>query len=292
MGFPQLLLYATPFFLLAMWIEYKIGEDRHLHLYTRSDFYTNLILGTGGVLIGVISSAIGISLYYQVYQFFAPLRIRYLGYESFGWSWWVWGVGIIADDFTYYWFHRTSHRIRVLWACHIVHHNSEQYNFSTSLRNGWIAIMYKPIFWYWIAALGIHPLLMLTCMAINIVYQFFCHTMMLPWWDKMAGWLNTTGLHAIHHGKDDHCIDKNYAVIFILFDRMFGTYQPIDDSRKVTFGVNHPPRSGHFYEATIHEFRNIYRSMLSTTSWIVKSKYLFNPPGWRASEDVDKMKVG
>ena len=158
-----------------------------------------ILLGISGVTIGVASSAVGISMYEHVYHLFAPFRIRVLGYEHFGWGLGVWMFAIVADDMTYYWFHRISHRIRLLWACHIVHHNSEQYNFSTSLRNGWFAIMYKPIFWYWLAALGIHPLLILTCMAMNIVYQFFCHTTILQGWDKMSGWLNTPGLHAIHH---------------------------------------------------------------------------------------------
>jgi len=191
MGFPQLLLYATPVFFLAMWIEYKMTEGTGIHLYTRKDFITNIILGSGGVLFGVVSSSVGISLYYLVYTAFAPIRLKYIGYESLGWGPIVWIVAMLADDFTYYWFHRTSHRIRILWACHIVHHNSERYNFSTSLRNGWFAILYKPVFWYWLAATGIHPLMILTCMAINIVYQFFCHTTMMPWLDTFSGILNT-----------------------------------------------------------------------------------------------------
>src|SRR6188474_2179704 len=112
MGFPQLLLYATPFFLLAMWIEYKIGDNRHLSLYTRKDFLTNIVLGVSGVLIGIGSSMVGISMYDHVYQYFTPLRARFLGYESLGWGFGVWIFGIIADDLTYYWFHRISHRIR------------------------------------------------------------------------------------------------------------------------------------------------------------------------------------
>lgn len=151
--------------------------------------------------------------------------------------------------------------------------------------------MYKPIFWYWLAALGIHPLLILTCMAMNIVYQFFCHTTILPGWDKMSGWLNTPGLHAIHHGQDDHCIDKNYAGMFILFDRLFGTYQPIDCSRKVTFGVKHPPRSQHFVEVTIHEFRNILKSLGHTRSWKIRMQYLLSPPGWSATMDRKEHKT-
>lgn len=288
MGFPQLLLYATPVFFLAMWIEYKMTEGTGIHLYTRKDFITNIILGSGGVLFGVVSSSVGISLYYLVYTAFAPIRLKYIGYESLGWGPIVWIVAMLADDFTYYWFHRTSHRIRILWACHIVHHNSERYNFSTSLRNGWFAILYKPVFWYWLAATGIHPLMILTCMAINIVYQFFCHTTMMPWLDTFSGILNTPGLHAIHHGKDDHCIDKNYAGIFIFFDRLFGTYQPIDRSRTISYGVTHPPRSENFYEVTIHEFRNILGCWKTTRSYKHRLLFLFKGPEWMPSIKRDE----
>lgn len=285
MGFHHLLLYAIPLFLVSMWIEYKLNDDRDSTSYTHKDFVANMSIGLGAILFGLIASSFSISIYLASLNYFAPWRIRFLGYENIGWGLGAWAICMLADDFTYYWFHRTSHRIRLLWACHIVHHNSDHYNFSTSVRNGWFAILYKPVYWCWMAALGFHPLMILSCLALNSFYQFFCHTEHLPGWDRLAVILNTPGLHAIHHGKDDHCIDKNYGGVLILFDRLFGTYQPIDPSRKISYGVTHPPRSAHFIEVTIHEFRDMFRCIKKHNSWMVRLKVLIYPPGWNPEDD-------
>ncbi|MEO6131235.1 MAG: hypothetical protein ABIQ02_05275, partial [Saprospiraceae bacterium] len=103
---------------------------------------------------------------------------------------------------------------------------------------------------------------------------------LLPIWDKFSSFLSTPGLHAIHHGKDEDCIDKNYAGIFIFYDRLFGTYQPIKANRKISFGITHPPRSNGVLEITFHEFRDLFFSIRSSKSWKVKLKYIFNAPGW------------
>lgn len=280
MALQHLLLYAIPLFLVSMWIEYKLSDERINAGYTRKDFISNMKIGIVAILFGLVASSFSISIYVACFNYFAPLRIRYLGYESIGWGLGAWVACIVADDFTYYWFHRTSHRIRVLWACHIVHHSSEHYNFSTSIRNGGFAMLYKPVYWCWMAAIGFHPILILSCLALNSFYQFFCHTKLLPGWDKAAGILNTPGLHAIHHGMNHQCIDKNYGGILIVFDRVFGTYQPIVPSFKVTYGVTHPPRTQQLFEVYIHEFRNIFKHMRSAKSWNVRLKHLFYPPGW------------
>jgi sterol desaturase/sphingolipid hydroxylase (fatty acid hydroxylase superfamily) len=281
MGFPHLLLYASPLFLFMMWLEHKLSHHSESRLYTRQDFITNIIIGIGDLVIGMAMSAFVLFIYFFCYRHFSPYRMSYLGFDSMGWGVGAWALAILADDFTYYWFHRTSHRIRVLWACHIVHHNSDHFNLSTAVRNGWIAIMYKPLYWCWMAALGFPPFMILSCLALNATYQFFCHTEMLSPWDKLSGFLNTPGLHAIHHGKEAHCIDKNYSGIFIFYDRIFGTYQPIDPCLKITFGVTHPPRRNHFIEVTIHEFRDLFRIMKSAPTLNQGMLHMLKGPDWK-----------
>ena len=136
MALQHLLLYAIPLFLVSMWIEFKLSDEGDHAGYTRKDFISNMNIGMVAILFGLVASSFSISLYVACFNYFVPWRIRFLGYESMGWGIGAWLACILADDFTYYWFHRTSHRIRVLWACHIVHHSSEHYNFSTSIRNG------------------------------------------------------------------------------------------------------------------------------------------------------------
>ena len=284
MGFTNLLLYATPFFLLSMWIEYKHTEEAGNASYTRQDFLTNGIIGVVGFSIAIIIAAAVSGMLSLFYTLFEKYRLSLFGYQNMGWGIGAWAVAFILDDFTYYWFHRTSHRIRLIWACHIVHHNSTQFNFSTAIRNSWIAVFYKPLYWIWLAALGFHPLMIITCLSISACYQFFCHTELLPAWDKLSSFMTTPGLHAIHHGKEDQCIDKNYAGVFIFFDRIFGTYQPIDRSLKITFGVTRPPQKQNFLEVSIHEFRDLYASVSKARSVSDRIKCLFKGPEWNPGQ--------
>jgi len=126
--------------------------------------------------------------------------------------------------------------------------------------------------------------MIITCLSASACYQFFCHTELFPAWDRLSSFMTTPGLHAIHHGKEDHCIDKNYAGVFIFFDRIFGTYQPIDKSLKVSFGVTHPPVKQDYLEVSIHEFRNLFFSLIRARTLSDKFKCLFKGPEWIPQE--------
>lgn len=280
MGISSLLLYAIPLFLVAIFIEFQISKKREVPTYTKSDLMANLGNGVGDILLGGLAASYTGSIYFFFYHLCAGLRTEFPGYAGLGFSIGTWIMAILVDDFIYYWFHRSSHAIRVLWACHVVHHSSTHFNFSTAVRYGWIVILVKPVFWFWMAAMGFHPLMIITCSALNVIYQFFCHTDLLPAWDKLSSFLSTPGLHAIHHGKEEDCIDRNYAGIFIFYDRLFGTYQPIKSDRKISYGVTHPPKSDKLMEITFHEFRNMFMCMRKSKSWKVKFMHLFNSPGW------------
>ncbi|MEO5905953.1 MAG: sterol desaturase family protein [Saprospiraceae bacterium] len=281
MGISNLLLYAIPLFILAIFVEYQISKKRKKSTYNKSDLMANLGNGVGDILLGGLATSYTGTFYYFIYHLCAPWRMEYLGFSGLGFSIAIWIMAILADDFIYYWFHRTSHTIRLFWACHVVHHSSPNFNFSTAIRYGWMVILYKPFYWFGMAAIGFHPLMIITCAALNAMYQFFCHTDLLPFWDRLSSFLSTPGLHAIHHGKEHDCIDRNYAGIFIFYDRLFGTYQPIHAGQKISYGVTHPPRSDELMEITFHEFRNLLGCMRSSKSWKIKIKYMFNRPGWQ-----------
>jgi sterol desaturase/sphingolipid hydroxylase (fatty acid hydroxylase superfamily) len=285
MGNSNLMLYAIPVFLLAIWIEYRISHQHKSNRYNIRDLWANLGIGLGDVILGAISATYSTAWMAFFYYQFTGWRMNHLGYTSLGWSLGIWIIALLADDLTYYWFHRTSHTIRVLWACHVVHHSSQYFNFSTAVRNGWVAIMYKPFYWIWMAALGFHPVMIVTCMSLNAIYQFFCHTHAFPFWDRLAAFLSTPGLHAIHHGKNEDCLDKNFAGIFIFYDRLFGTFEPIRPERKIDFGVTHPPSSNHLLEITLHEFRSLLSDIKKSPDWFKRIQYVFRPPGWKPKND-------
>jgi sterol desaturase/sphingolipid hydroxylase (fatty acid hydroxylase superfamily) len=280
MNTPNFLLYSTPLFIIAIGMEYLLSRESGLKLYTKKDFLTNVGFAAGSAISGGVATSYYLAFYYVCFHFFEPYRETIFHYSSLGWGWKIWLFSLLADDFTYYWFHRSSHTIRLFWACHVVHHSSEHYNLSTAIRNGWFCYAYKPLFWIWLAIIGVHPVMILACLAINTSYGFFCHTTMLPWWDKLSRILVTPGLHAIHHGQEDRSIDKNFAGVFIFYDRLMGTYEPIIPSRQVIFGVTKPPRSDQFQEVMIHEFRDLFIAIKNAPSWKIKLSYLFRKPGW------------
>ena len=277
---PHFLMYTVPLFLVAILVEYLLSKKLGLHLYAKKDFLVNIEFGAGGIIMGSLATTYYMSVYYFLFHLSEPYREAIPHYSSLGWNWKFWLLCILADDFTYYWFHRSSHTIRMFWACHVVHHSSEHFNFSTAIRNGWVSYLYKPMYWIPMAIMGFHPLMMLSCLAINNAYGFFCHTTILPWWDKLSGFMVTPGLHAIHHGQEDRSIDKNYAGVFIFYDRIFGTYEPIIPKQKIVFGVTKPPKSDHFMEVMIHEFRDLFLSVKKARSWKIKLQYLFRKPAW------------
>src|SRR5690606_14912955 len=161
---------------------------------------------------------VALGVFIVIFNLFKEIRIQYLGYESFGWAWYVWVVCLLCDDFNFYWHHRLSHTIRLLWAAHIPHHNADTFNLTVSIRNGWFITFYKPIFWLWMAAIGFEPVMIATCLVINAAYQFFLHTQhvpKLPWYGAV---FNTPYDHVVHHSSNVEYMDKNHGGILIIWD--------------------------------------------------------------------------
>ncbi|HMQ49595.1 MAG TPA: sterol desaturase family protein [Saprospiraceae bacterium] len=278
MGIPHLLLFATPLLLLVMAIEYRLSKKRRRDLYDRSDTKSNFGIAFGGILFGGLASAYGLSLYYFFYTQAAPFRQAFLRYGDLGWTWYVWVFAVLADDFTYYWFHRISHQVHIFWAFHVVHHSSEHFNYSTAIRNGWLSILHKPFFWIWMSIVGFHPLMIITCMSLNSFYQFFCHTQLCYSWKNLQCILCAPEIHAIHHGKNEAFIDKNFAGIFTFYDRLFGTFMPHKKGQAVDFGVTHPPKSNNIFEITFHELVSLFRLMKKEANWRSRIVLLFRAP--------------
>ena len=263
-----------------MLLEFFLSRKRKQQTYDTHDTLANFQVALGAILFGGFASSYALSLYFILFEQCKSLRIASLGRESLGWSWYVWPIAIFLEDFTYYWFHRISHRVRVFWACHIVHHSSESFNYSTALRNGWFSVLYKPIFWLWMPAFGFHPLMVITCLSINSVYQFFCHTKVGMTWSAWSTVFSNPYVHEIHHGKARQHLDKNFGGIFTLFDRIFGTFHP-PCGEEVAYGVTHPPRTNHVVEVIFHEFRDIIHELHGSSDWKTRIQILVKPPDWK-----------
>ncbi len=228
--FPNIIHFAIPFFVLAILLELYVTTKRHIKSYEAKDTISSLAMGIGNVLLGFMSKALVLLSFVYVYEHFRFFSIPI--------KWWSFILIFFLDDFAYYWFHRISHECRLFWASHVVHHSSQHYNLSTALRQTWSGGFYTFIFWIWLPLLGFHPEMILFQMAISLLYQFWIHTESI---NKLPNWIeaifNTPSHHRVHHGSNPLYLDRNHAGILIIWDKLFGTFQPELENEKVVYGL-------------------------------------------------------
>jgi len=217
--------------------------------------------------------SVELGLYCWVYN---NWRIMDLPWDSL----WTWMASFIAVDFAYYWFHRAGHEINVLWALHQTHHSSEYYNLTTALRQGMFQ-QYGSMFFYLPEALFIPPQVHLVHTALNLLYQFWIHTQAIGTLGPLEKILNTPAAHRVHHGRNRYCIDKNYAGVLIIWDRMFGTYQPELETEEIAYGlVNNVNSFDALHLQTFYLKYVLWTKPASMTGIWNKVKAIFNGPGW------------
>ncbi|MET0957258.1 MAG: sterol desaturase family protein, partial [Solirubrobacterales bacterium] len=245
----EVLYYAIPFFVLLLVLEYLSfrqvrAENEGLIGYDPRDTRTSLTMGLGNVAINFVWKFAVLAAYVAIYEL-TPLRLD-------PGDWWVWVLLFFADDFSYYWFHRISHESRGFWASHVVDHSSQHYNLSTALRQTWVPMTYFP-FWLWMPAVGFEPWMVLLAQAWSLIYQFWIHTERihrLPIWFEAI--FNTPSHHRVHHGVNDQYLDRNYGGILIIWDRLFGTYEP--EGERVRYGLTTQLRSYRPIQVAFHEY--------------------------------------
>ncbi|MEN9509067.1 MAG: hypothetical protein RLZZ621_1630 [Gemmatimonadota bacterium] len=195
-----------------------------------------------------------------------------------------WVAAFVAVDFAYYWFHRLSHEVNVLWAGHIVHHSSEEYNLAVALRQSAVGGLLSWVFYVPLAVLGMSWTQFAVCYALNLVYQFWIHTRAigrLPAWCEAV--LNTPSHHRVHHGVDPEYQDRNYAGVFIVWDRWFGTFTP--ERQEPVYGLTSPLRSWNPLWAQVHHYVAIARRVWRTPSWRDRWHVVFGSPAWRPASE-------
>ncbi|EDP70591.1 hypothetical protein FBALC1_07528 [Flavobacteriales bacterium ALC-1] len=273
--FPNIILYAIPFFILAMLLELYVTTKQHIKTYESKDALSSIVMGLGNVFLGFASKAIVLLSFFWVYDNIRLFTIPVV--------WWAFILIFFADDFAYYWFHRISHECRLFWASHVVHHSSEHYNLSTALRQTWSGGFYTFIFWLWLPLLGFHPAMILLQMSISLLYQFWIHTEAI---DKMPKWFeaifNTPSHHRVHHGSNPLYLDRNHAGILIIWDKFFGTFQPELKDEKVVYGLVKNIKTYNPIKIAFIEWVRMFKDSL-TGKKSLKNRilYLFKPPGWR-----------
>lgn len=272
---PNLILYAIPFFVITVIIEGLIIVKHAKENYSVKDAVSSISMGLGNVFIGLFTKVVILFIFMYIWQHYRIATIPF--------TWWSWLLILFIEDFAYYWFHRVGHRSRIFWASHIIHHSSKKYNLSTALRQTWTGNFYTFIFWVWLAFIGFHPLMILTQMSISLIYQYWIHTELIH---KMPRWFeaifNTPSHHRVHHGSNPLYLDKNMAGIFIIWDKMFGTFQPEVKEEKVIYGLTSNIDTYNPIKIAFNEWIAMLKDVFnSKTSILNKLKYLSKPPGWK-----------
>lgn len=279
------LTYGVPAFVLLIIIEIYFSLKYEKELYQWKDLGASSFIGAGATLLAIGTKMASIAAFFVIYNLFNPIadgvRVHLLGYNSFGFAWYMFLICQVLDDFNYYWYHRLSHTIRVLWAAHVVHHSSDNYNLGTGIRNGWVTLFYKPLFWMWLPAIGFHPMMVATCLAIQALWQFQLHTQFMPRLGFLEKIMNTHKMHQVHHAQNLEYLDKNHGGYLNIFDKIFGSHQELlENDMEVVYGVIHPPKSCHPIDILTHEYKDIWRDVKSTKNWKHRFMYVFGPPGW------------
>jgi sterol desaturase/sphingolipid hydroxylase (fatty acid hydroxylase superfamily) len=269
---PAILYYAIPVFVLLLSIEAWFSYRENKHLYEKNDTISSLSLGIGNVIVGFITKALIFGLFTFLY--------RYRLFDLNAGVWWFWVLLFFADDFSYYWFHRTAHNVAWFWASHVVHHSSQHYNLAAALRQTWTGNATGSfLFWAWMPLVGFHPVWILFMQQISLIYQFWIHT---EWIQKLPRplefFLNTPSHHRVHHGTELKYLDRNHGGILIIWDRLFGTFQP--EEERPIYGLTKNIGSFNPFTVAFKTWGELLTAARKAGSIKQSVTYFIKPPGW------------
>ncbi|MEM9253879.1 MAG: sterol desaturase family protein [Pseudomonadota bacterium] len=271
----DLTAFALPLYAAALLLEFFYARRQDLGWYRPGDTLASLSMGGLSLLVEILPRLL--ALYAMVWLHdISPLR------DVVQHQWWAWVLLFFLDDFTYYWFHRSNHEVRLLWAGHVNHHSSQHMNFATALRQGVGERIHKYLFWMWLPLLGFDPAMIITMISISLFYQFWIHTRSVgklhPWVEAV---FNTPSHHRVHHGSNVRYLDRNHGGVLIIWDRLFGTFAPETPAEPVVYGLTSNIESDNILWVAVHEYVAIWRDIKRAPGWREKLSYLLLAPGWR-----------
>ena len=280
----DLIAIAVPFFLLAIIIEVFVNWRKQKGYYRGNDAINSISAGMLDTTLGYFTKVlpmIGWGFALQNLSFF-EMPLAWFDTSLRGLA--LWALAAIAWDFLYYWFHRFSHEISILWAAHAVHHQSEDYNLSTALRQTSTGFLFGWIFYIPLFVIGFPLEVVLTVNAVNLLYQFWVHTQLIRSLGPLEHVLMTPSHHRVHHAQNERYIDRNYGGMFIVWDRMFGTYEPESDEEPVIFGVRKPLASWNPFWANLQVYDYLLFDARKAKRWRDKIGIWFRRTGWRPAD--------
>jgi sterol desaturase/sphingolipid hydroxylase (fatty acid hydroxylase superfamily) len=269
-----LLAISLPAYLISIISEIVIGKKKNLNNYHLKDSLISLWMGMAGAILDFALRVVtlGVLDWCNQHALYKPNLLEHAPILA-------WIVVFIAQDFCFYWLHRTEHYSRLFWAVHSNHHSSEKYNFTVALRSSVLQPLYRFAFYIPIAFLGFDGLTIMFMYAVNQFYQFFLHTETI---NRLPKWYEaifvTPSHHRVHHASNVEYLDKNMGQVLIIWDKLFGTYA--EEKIKPVYGLTQNLNTFHPFKVIFNEFYKIKNDLKRPVPLSVKIKYLFNPPGW------------
>jgi alkylglycerol monooxygenase len=273
----KVIVFAIPVFLLMIAVEFAWGRARGRNTYRLDDAINSMSLGMLSQISGVFTRLLRVGIYSAVYQSVALLQADAFWTSAGGWL-----LALLFYDLCYYWQHRAGHESAVFWAAHVVHHQSQDYNLSTALRQTSSGALLGWIFYLPMAVAGVPPLVFGVVALIDLLYQFWVHTEhvgKLGWFDR---WFCSPSNHRVHHAVNDGYLDRNYGGILVLWDRLFGSFK--EEGERCVFGTRSPLNSWDPLWANAQVYWGLMQDSWRTRRWSDKLRVWFKAPGWRPAD--------
>ena len=263
------LAFAMPAFFIFLYLEYAFTKRKKKNTVFRYESsVSNVTIGIAERLLDLFIAASFVQLYYWIYNHYALFEIPN--------HWAIWIFLLLVTDFVWYWYHRLGHEVNFFWAAHIVHHQSEEFNYTVAARITTFQAIIRDCFWCLLPFVGFHPAMVSIILIVHGGYSFFTHTQMI----KSIGWLEyvliTPSLHGIHHASDEKYLDKNYGDVFVFWDKLFGTFQKEEEAPK--YGLTHPLKSYSFLWQHFHYYLEIIEACRRTVGLKNRLRIIFGSP--------------
>jgi sterol desaturase/sphingolipid hydroxylase (fatty acid hydroxylase superfamily) len=267
-----LIIISLPLYALVIGFEVMYSYLNNKKLYSSKGFFTNIYFTLLNMGIDVLIRGFCLLSLNYFYQF----HVVTISYNVI----FYWIILVIAEDFMFYWLHRIDHYCRFFWAVHVTHHNSEEFNFTIGFRSSVFQPLYRFIYFIPLTFFGFKGIDILFVYSATQIFGILAHTQTV----KTLGFLEyifvTPSHHRVHHASNIKYLDKNMGMLLIVWDKLFGTFEPEDEKEPIKYGLTTPVVSTHPIKTLIHEWQNIFADIKKHISFKQKIMYVFGPPGW------------
>ncbi|MCE3279734.1 MAG: fatty acid hydroxylase [Bacteroidetes bacterium] len=266
-----LIAITTPIYAIVIGAEILFSYFHHKNLYSVKGTLANIYLTTLNFSLDILVRGICLFVLNYFYQFKFTEIHNQVAY---------WAVLLICQDFMFYWLHRIDHFCRLFWAVHVTHHSSEEFNLTVGFRSSVFQPLYRFIYFIPLSILGFKGIDIMFIYAATQIYGILIHTKTVDKLGFLEWFMSTPSHHRVHHGANVQYLDKNMGMVFIIWDRLFGTFQEEDKNDAVVFGLTENIKTYNPFKMVFHEWIGIFKDLQKPSSFKAKLMYVFGPPGW------------